>query len=134
MAIEKDLKRIADSLEKLADHFIAATPVAPVLTPAQQAAVDAPTPAAPAAPVATQQAAPTPAEVPAQTAPAAPAAPAAMTPEQMNAMLVSEFKRIGDRAPIDAAMQELGVTSVANLSAEQQQALVAKVQAIPGAA
>ena len=51
----------------------------------------------------------------------------------MNTVLVTEFKRIGDRAPIDAAMTALGVTSVTELPAEKQQELIAAVKAIPAA-
>ena len=52
----------------------------------------------------------------------------------MNTLLVSEFKRIGDRTPIDAAMSALGVISVTDLPADKQQTLLAAVAAIPSAA
>jgi hypothetical protein len=130
MAIEKDLKRIADSLETIANHLnksfaekLADEGYTDAVGSVEQTRSSTET-TAPAAPNA-----PTP---PAQTT--APAAPTAMTPEEMNNALVAEFKRIGDRAPIDAAMQQLGVTSVANLTAEQQHQLIATVRAIPGAA
>lgn len=96
------------------------TPPAPV--------VEAPTAAAvpvPPAPVAEKPVVP-PAPVP--TAPAAPVA--TMTPEELNSALVVEFKRLGSRDAIDNAMAELGVTSVNDLSPDQYQPLLAKVQGI----
>jgi uncharacterized protein (DUF2384 family) len=55
-----------------------------------------------------------------------------MSPEQMNTFLVSEMKRINKgREPIDIVMTEMGITSVQDLTAEQQQHLVAAVRAIP---
>ena len=121
MTIENDLKRIADALEKIATH---------VCNPQQ---VVNPTQNAPIVPQEQTQAPPPPA---ADTPPPpaaetqAPPAQTLKSPEEMNTILVNEFKRIGDRAPIDQAMQSLGVTSVQSMTAEQQQQLITTVQAI----
>jgi len=48
----------------------------------------------------------------------------------MNNILVTEFKRINAREPIDAIMASLGVTSVAGLSSDKQQQLIDAVRAI----
>ena len=139
MPIEKDLKdntaalkANTEMLQKLYDLKagtpvpVAAAPVAaqPVAVPipAAEVAVAQPVPAAPipaitAAPVATA------APVVAQPAPVA-------SVKEMNTILVSEFKRIGSREPIDAAMISLGVNGVAELPADKQQELIAKIAAI----
>ena len=153
MSIENNLKRIADALETIASNMstTAAAP-APVDAPAAPApatpltagdTLDAPvvTSTAPVAPTAGDVSVPTPAPVaPAPAlvetpAPAPAATPAAaLSAEEMNTLLVAEFKRIGDRAPIDAAMSSLGVISVTDLPADKQQSLIAAVAAIPSAA
>ena len=144
MSIESNLKRIADALEALvaqgkglaakeyveginkavADAAPITKPVAPVEVP--NTVVIPPAPVVPA-PAATAQPVATP------VAPAAPVQTSmlALTPEQMNEALVAEFQRVGDRAPIDAAMTALGVTSVNDLPADKQQELLAAVRAIP---
>lgn len=95
------------------------TPPAPVVE-----APTAPVVPVPPAPVAEKPISPTP-------VPTAPAAPVAtMTPEELNSALVIEFKRLGSRDAIDNAMAELGVTSVNDLSPDQYQPLLAKVQGI----
>jgi len=55
---------------------------------------------------------------------------APMTAEELNAALVAEFNRLGDRAPIDAALKELGVTGVTELPADKYQILIDKVRAL----
>lgn len=134
MAIEKDLGRIATALEQLVKTL--QQDVNPVVTTAPAPAPAAAPAAAPAQPTLVETPAPAPAApAPAPApAPAAPAPAAALSPEEMNTLLVSEFKRIGDRAPIDAAMSELGVISVTDLPADKQQTLIAAVAAIPSAA
>jgi len=145
MAIEKDLKdntaalnANTEILQKLYDlkagvaevsvvtpamAGITATP-APVVSPVVAAQTPHVTPAPVAAPVLTEAPAPAPVAAPA----------VALSTEEMNNLLVSEFKRIGDRTPIDAAMNSLGVISVTDLPADKQQSLIAAVAAIPSAA
>jgi hypothetical protein len=66
---------------------------------------------------------------------AAPAVPAAvLTPEELNTVLVAEFNRLGDRAPIDAVLKEIGVTGVSELPPDKYQILIDKVRAIVRAA
>lgn len=142
MSIENNLKRIAESLEKLVElqtevkQVIADSPKQPA-APAQ----DATPPAPPAAEQKTEAAAATPETTPpapptieekAPPAPSAeqPAAPAAMTPQELNDALVAEFRRLGNREGIDKAMADLGVTSVNQLQPEQYQPLVDAVRAI----
>jgi len=80
----------------------------------------------PPAPVAEKPVPPAP-----KAAPVAPPAPAAtMTPEELNAALVVEYKRLGSRDAIDNAMAELGVTSVTALLPEQYQPLLDSVKSI----
>lgn len=151
MSIEKDLKRMADAQETIAaklselcnrfEHIGAAvssvpTPPAPTATqvpeppkqPAQPAApAEVPTPPA-ASPAATVPAAPTvasPSEVPTP-----PAAAPAMTPEQLNAALVAEMKRLGSRDPIDNALKAMGVSGIQELPAERYAELLNNVKAL----
>lgn len=133
MVIEKDLKdntaalkANTEILQKLYDlKTDNVTPAAPVAAPAQ-----------PAAPVPATMSPPT-----AQTAPAAqPAAPAPVaapadvstlkSDEEMNNILITEFKRLGGREKIDDVMTSMGVTGVTGLTAEVQQQLITAVQAI----
>lgn len=115
MSIEKDLKdntaalnANTEILQKLYDLKVASV------------STDSPAPVA----------APAPAEVvPTAVVPPTPVA-APMTPEEFNEALVAEFKRIGSRDPIDSAMNEMGITSVTGLTAEQQQILITNVKAI----
>lgn len=150
MSIENNLKRIADALETIA-NAMNKTPcddcgnMDGYRTPAPTT-LDIPEPATPApiqeapAPIITNNT-PAPGQ-PSQTAtPVAPApapAPAqgaiVMSPEELNNVLVAEFKRIGDRGPIDAAMNAMGVSSVNELPAERQAELIANIKAIPGQA
>ena len=139
--------RIATALEAIAARMEAPTaaalspealtpPAAPAAAqipePPKQPVADAAVPTPPAAsPAATVPAAPTvasPSEVPAP--PAAPAATVTMTPEQLNAALVEEFKRLGSRDGIDAALKEMGVSGVQELPAEKYGELLAKVKAL----
>ncbi len=87
----------------------------------------APPPPAPTPPTAPP---PTPPTAPAAAAPdtGVPAAPT--TPEQLNDILVAEFQRLGDRAPIDAALKELGVTSASDVPIIKYQELINKVKSI----
>lgn len=63
-------------------------------------------------------------------APTTPPAPAAVTPEALNEIMVAEFNRLGDRAPIDAELKKLGVNGVAELPAEKYQELINNVKAL----
>ena len=125
MSIENEIKKLTAAVQEntaMLERVHGNAPVAEVPT-APAPVAEVPTAPAPApAPVA---------EVPTAPAPApAPAPAATYTPEQLNQILVEEFTRIGDRAPIDAAMQQLGVTSVTDLPADKQQALIDAVRAI----
>lgn len=127
MSLENNLKRIADALELIAAQMDGAkASPAPVAQESIKPATTHET-APDVAPQAPAEAVPT-AVVP--PAPTATTAPAAMSPEELNAILVQEFQRIGNREPIDAAMAELGVTSVTDLPADKQHELVNKVRAI----
>lgn len=155
MSIESNLKtlaenstRIANALEAIVSklgHIDAAVTEPAVPTPPAAAATQVPEPpkqpappAAPAevptppaaSPAATAPAAPTaasPSEVP--TPPAAAAAPA-MTPEQLNAALVAEMKRLGSRDPIDNALKAMGVSGIQELPAERYAELLNNVKAL----
>lgn len=152
MSLENNLKRIADSLEKLVkqgelsfaekaaeagltdavgsvEQTAAAAPAPSVQS---ESASEANPPAGAAAAVNTAQPVAAPQPAPAQPAAPAAAPVTALTAEEMNAALVAEFNRIGDRAPIDAVMQGMGITGVAELPAEKQQELLTAVRAIPG--
>ena len=102
MTIENSLERIATALEALAAKRDVNAPEAP---------------AAPSAP-----------EAPA--APSAPEAPAAMTPQQLNEVLVGEFKRLGGREPIDKVLHDHGVQSISDLDPSQYQSVITAVQAL----
>jgi hypothetical protein len=52
-----------------------------------------------------------------------------MTPQQLNEVLVEEFKRLGSREPIDNVLREHGVQSISDLDASQYDAVVAAVKA-----
>jgi hypothetical protein len=53
-----------------------------------------------------------------------------MTADELNAALVTEFKRLGKRDPIDAVLREFGVQSITELKADQYQAVIDKVKAV----
>ena len=69
---------------------------------------------------------------------AAPAAPAAapadiatpLSDEDMNAKLVAEFQRLGNREGIDAVMKEQVIPGVSGLTAYQQSTLLTAVAAL----
>jgi len=145
MAIEKDLKdntaalnANTEILQKLYDIKTAdVIPTSKAPAPVVAAPIAAPAlTEAPAAAPAAAPAQPAPVAAPPVTSPPMPtiAPVVTLSPEEMNNLLVSEFKRIGDRAPIDAAMSTLGVISVTDLPADKQQSLIAAVAAIPSAA
>jgi hypothetical protein len=53
-------------------------------------------------------------------------------PGELNAALVQEFTRLGgNRQPIDAAMQAMGVTSINDLTPAQYPQLLTAVRAVP---
>ena len=66
----------------------------------------------------------------APAAPSAPEAPAAMTPQQLNEVLVGEFKRLGGREPIDKVLHDHGVQSISDLDPSQYQSVITAVQAL----
>ena len=103
MTIENSLERIATALEALAAKRD--VNVQPVSVSA---------PSAPEAPA----------------APSAPEAPAAMTPQQLNEVLVGEFKRLGGREPIDKVLHDHGVQSISDLDPSQYQSVITAVQAL----
>ena len=121
MSLENNLKRIADALEELVKQGE---------TSFAEKAAEAGLTDAVGSIEQTRTAAPAPAPAPAPQQEAA-AAPAPMTPEALNAALVAEFNRLGDRTPIDNVLKEMGVTGVTELPAERYQELLNKVKAIP---
>ena len=114
MSIENDLKKIAEATAQTAKSVAELVNILANKAPAQQAD----TPVAPA-----QQA----------DTPVAPNPPKliAMSPEEVNEVLVAEFKRLGTREPIDAAMADLGINSVLDLPADKQHELIERVKSIP---
>lgn len=130
MSIEKILERIAVALEMIASQKGGAQSA----PPAYQESLDQAPPPPP-----TEQAnldamrneAPPPPPNETQVVPSQP--PALRTPEEMNTILVNEFKRIGDRKPIDDAMRSLGFAGVSNLRPDQQQQLIDTVGMIASA-
>jgi len=119
MSIENDLKRIADALELIAKSMVypSVTIAAPAPSTQSESKSEATPPQGAAEAINTAAPAPAPAVTP-------------MTPRELNATLVKEFNRLGDRAPIDNALREMGVTGVTELPAERYQELLSKVQAI----
>ena len=81
----------------------------------------------------TAPAAPKPA-APAPTAPAAPAAPAPivdMTPEQLNALLVEQFKRLGNNiTPINEAFATFGATNIPSLPIEKRSEFIEYIKGL----
>jgi len=128
MSIESNLKRIADALEKIAVNTQPGTFDTPAVTSAD---IVTQVPETTGDPVAAPAPAPTAAPAPAPTTTEAPAPAPAMTPEELNAKLVIEFKRLGKRDAIDTALAEFGVAGVTSLTVDQYQPLLTKVQSIP---
>lgn len=153
MSIENNLKRIADSLEGIlakldhiggavsqseVDEIVAPKPPVPPSAPSAAETVTPPpgnptqnttTPAAPVTPAPpVTETVPSAAPVSAPSTPPAPAA--TMTADELNAALVTEFKRLGKRDPIDAVLREFGVQSITELKADQYQAVIDKVKAV----
>lgn len=149
MSIENDLKRIADSLEKVArlmegaceqsakepattaSSEVSGTPVAPPAPPKSEAtgpAVSAPTPPAPPTQGASETVPTTP---PAPPAPATDV-PAISTPEELNAALVEQFKRLGSRDPIDQIMraEPFCAQGLGDLTVEQYGPLIEAVKKV----
>jgi len=126
MTIENTLERIAVALEALVEQRSVTHSIN--ITGGTEGVYAAPeAPAAPAAPEA--PAAPAAPEAPA--APAAPEAPAApMTPQQLNEVLVGEFKRLGSREPIDKVLHDHGVQSISDLDPAQYQSVIDAVKAV----
>lgn len=131
MSIESNIKSIATSLERIAAALEATSgdscckTAAPAPSPAP---VAAPAPA-PAAPVAAPSPAPAPAARVADPATTAPGT--SITPEELNAALVTEMTRIGrGRDPIDEVMKQQGITSVRGLTSDQATTLLNAVKAI----
>lgn len=122
MSIEKNLERIADALERLAAQKEVAVNVLENAAPVAETP-----PAPPSEPQTTAPVPETPPAPPVET----PVAQPTMTPEELNNALVVEFQRLGGRDKIDAAIRELGATSITDLSADQYAPLLAKVQALP---
>jgi hypothetical protein len=52
-----------------------------------------------------------------------------MTPQQLNEVLVSEFKRLGGREPIDKVLHDHGVQSISDLDPSQYQSVITAVKA-----
>ena len=92
---------------------------APPVTPAQPVVAAAPVTVTPIL-----AAAPTPTPV------AAPVATAVKSDQEMNDVLITEFKRLGGREKIDDVLTSLGITGVTGLAADVQQKLILAVQAI----
>lgn len=157
MSIENNIKRIADALEGIlgkldhigtavtqeqADEIVKETPHAPKQNVPPAPAADgastpdtnAPTAEVPPSPPA-EPATAAPSTVPPAPIPAAPAKdttppPASMTADELNAALVTEFKRLGNRDPIDAVLREHGVQSITDLKPDQHSSVIDKVKAI----
>lgn len=111
----------------LADQLLPQDVMVDSAKPGEDKSVIPPPPAPPAAK--TPPPAPPAAKVP-PAAKAPPAPPAAvMTAVELNDVLVAEYKRLGDRAPIDVALQALGAASVNDLDPSQYAALVTAVKA-----
>lgn len=123
MSIENNIERIAIALEKIASYMDNSSNVAvndekPVAKP--PAVPSAPKVAAPAqAPVASPPVAP-------------PSEPVVeMTPDELNKALVTEFNRLGDRAPIDKIMREqFGCQSITELDSSKYHELIKMVKMV----
>jgi len=53
-----------------------------------------------------------------------------MTPQQLNEVLVGEFKRLGGREPIDKVLHDHGVQSISDLDPSQYQSVIDAVKAV----
>ena len=116
MSLESVLKNLIDAINANTEAFkqAASAPSAKMLEDVINAP---PAPEKPTAP-------------PAPEKPAAPPAPA-ITPEELNTILVSEFARLNnDRTGIDAVLKEFGVNGVSELPADKFQDLIDKVKAL----
>ena len=113
MSIESCLKNLTDAIianteaMKINDAGTAVTTTANPAPPKKEA---------PAPPKKEDAPAPAPADI--------------ITPEELNATLVEEFNRLGNREGIDAELKKLGVTGVSDLPANQYQALIDAVKAL----
>lgn len=123
MSIESNLKSIAESLAVIAQHIAhpQVTVDQPATTAPDTVKADAPPP-----PATTEDKAPPP------PPPAADPVVAPMTPEELNALLVTEFKRLGGREPIAAVMgaAPFSADSITALAPEQYQPLIDAVRAL----
>lgn len=155
MSLENNIGRMAEALEaqakalqQIAEALASGnTAQAPVTAPAPEAPAQqqppapvapAPKPDAPAAPVASTGPSTPP---PPQSTPASPSAPAsapapangeAMTADQLNQALLTEFNRLGkNREPIDRVLREqFNVQSISALTPDQYPAVLAAVRAV----
>jgi hypothetical protein len=140
--IENNLARIADALEALVhklDHIgCAVAPAVKVAAPEVKAAApEVKAAKAPPAPV-VKAAPPAPVAKEAPPAPVAKEAPpvvvettSVMTAEELNASLVEQFKRLGEKQePIREVMKAMGANSVLDLKPEQYSELLDKVEAL----
>lgn len=138
MSLENNIERIANALEMLVAQGASQTqPASPAPAPDKKPdpVQEVPEqPAPPPAPAATAPVPPAPAAAPAAP-PAAPpaAAPASdiTTREQLNAALVTEFKRLGGREQIDKAITDMGAQGIDTLDESRWGELIEKVKAIP---
>ena len=77
---------------------------------------------------------PTAPAAPKPAAPAAPAAPAPivdMTPEQLNALLVEQFKRLGNNiTPINEAFATFGATNIPSLPIEKRSEFIEYIKGL----
>lgn len=145
MSIESNMKAIVANLDRIATALEqrdipqqaapAAVEPAPIPTvetvaPGQvQITSDVATPAAPA----TQQppAAPVaPVAQPQQAAPVAAPAANAVTIDQLNQVLVTEFGRLGGREQIDQVTTQYGGPQISDISPEHYQTIIQQVQAL----
>ena len=135
MSIEKNIERIAISLETIASQLTAdkqkyngQTDEAPTSAPEvadtpvtePPKAETAPPPPAKKEPVTEAPPAPPVTNEPAPT----------LSPSEMNAKLVAEVNRLGSREPIDNVLKEFGALKITDLKPEQYQEVLDKVATV----
>lgn len=147
MSIETNLKKLADAAERIA-NILEAVHAAPTATSVQAAPAaseqPAPAPTAPVAPPAAlnpQNASIPPAPPAAPTAPQAPApaqpaeqTPASLKPEDVNAVLVTEYQRLGAtpeaQQRVFGVLGEFGAKGLSDLDPRNFQAVIDQVRGL----
>ena len=137
MSIEKNIERIAISLETIASQLTADKQKYPSQTDeAETPVAESPKAETPVAESPKAETAPPPPTKEQPVAEAPPAPPVTnepaptLSPSEMNAKLVAEVTRLGGREPIDNVLKEFGALKITDLKPEQYQEVLDKVATV----